>query len=178
MSTGRHTAVLRGIAHARLYASAGDGLETIICKLATGNCGWVSKRFARQLHALRSGKGADEVLGKELRRAEKGSSRGYALLVGALLADGNAVDQRLAAATADVIAEAENQATKNTDRARFFSKMIALAMVMCFAPAIYGYIIKRASQAIDNLPTPNPAYTLGFSAAMIAVCAFLMVGRD
>lgn len=179
MSGGRQTAVLRGIAHARLYSSAGDGLETIVSKLATGDCGWVSKRFAAMLRAMHKGKTVHDVLGKELQKSEKRTAmRSYALLLGALLAEGDSVDQRLAAATTDVIGSAENLATKNTDRAKFFSKLIAIAMVMCFGPVIYGYILKRASNVIENVPEPNPALPLSISALAICVFAFLMVGRE
>lgn len=178
MSVGRHTAVLRGIAHARLYASAGDGLETIFSKLAGGNCGWVSGRFAKLLKAVHEGKTSQEVLREELGRAEKRSSRGYALLLAALLCEGDGVDKRLASATEDVIEEANNQATRNTARARFFSKIVAIAMVMSFAPIIYGFIAERVGQHVPDFPNPSPAYTLTLSAFIIAASGFLMVGRD
>ncbi len=179
MSGGRQTALLRGIAHARLYSSAGDGLETIVSKLANGDCGWLSKRFAVLLRSMHKGTPAQDVLSKELQRAEKRTSdRSYALLLGALLAEGDSVDQRLADATTDVLRAAENQATKNTARAQFFSKLTAIAMVLCFGPVIYGFILKRASKVMESVPETNPGLALGLSAAAICVFAFLMVGRE
>ena len=178
MADGRHTAVLRGIAHARLYVSAGDGLETVITRLAKSHCGWVSKRFEVLRRKMIGGKTAPEVLGKELQSVErKTKKRGYALLLGALLAEGEQVDQRLASATQAVLDDADNQVAKNTDRARFFSKLTATAMVTCFFPPLLGFIMARAKGYVA-LPEPDPALSFAVSGVLIASCAFLMSGRE
>ncbi|MCA9580770.1 MAG: hypothetical protein KC416_03190 [Myxococcales bacterium] len=170
----KHLPLLRAITQARLHASTGAGVETIVTRLAGGELPGISNRFEKIRKDLAEGMPAEERLTKEVHWAEKRKERRlYGALVGALLAEGSGGGMRLHAVSEEIIVATASLAKKREERARAVARFASVVFVLPLLLPVLHFAQQRV-QGWVTVPTLDPAvaFTL-IGMAIVGLCVVM-----
>jgi len=163
---------LRALAVVRLRLAAGEGLESILTRLHDGDLGKVSQALRAPMRRIRAGQDARRVLQEQL---AVHPNRSWRELVGCLLAEGRAAEQRM-----DELAR-EIQSARKTTTEQFAKRLdgrltlFAVLFVLTFAQVFVQ--IFAAVPDNDILPTISlpPAFVAAFYLVLSTILAVVVL---